>query len=216
MRTPRRLAATMATFAAAALLLPATAGSQGGPSVVRIPFPREDGSLTPYTFRLGYPLVSLIYDTLMLRDDGGVPRPWLARSVRRSGLRLTIQLRRGVRWQDGPPLTSDDVVFTFGHVASRRNPRFTPQVRDVAAVQATGPYTVVITLRRPSLGFLDQPLADMPILPAHLWRNLPPGRLAPSGPPIGSGPYRLVGHQKGKSYRFEANRRYFRGAPAVD
>lgn len=212
----RRAAATVLLLAVASLLHPVQGVAQERASTVRIPFPRDDGSLTPYTFRLGYPLVSLVYDTLMLRDIRGIPRPWLARSVRRNGQRLTIELRRGVRWQDGRPLTAEDVVFTFNYVAARPHPRFSPQVRDVERVEATGSHTVVVSLRRPSLGFLDQPLADLPILPAHIWRGLPRGRLAPQGPPIGSGPYRLVEHRRGASYRFKANRGYFRGRPALE
>ena len=216
MRCLRRPAAIAALVVAASLLHPSGALPQEDADTVRIPFPRDDGSLTPYTFRLGYPLVSLMYDTLMLRDAGGTPRPWLARSVRRNGQTLTIELRRGARWQDGRPLSAEDVVFTFNHVATRPHPRFSPQVRDVERVQATGSHTVVVTLRRPSLGFLDQPLADLPILPAHIWRGLPRGQLAPDGPPIGSGPYRLVEHRPGVRYRFKANRSYFRGRPAVE
>ena len=211
----RRLTVTAVVILAAASAASPVAHAQAVREKVRIPFPRDDGSLTPYTFRLGYQLMSLVYDTLALRDAGGVPRPWLARSIRRQGQTVTIRLRRGVRWHDGRPLTAADVVFTFDHIAERRHPRFTPQVRDVADVQATGTYTVVIALRRPSLGFRDQPLADMPILPAHLWRDLPPDRLAPPGPPIGSGPYRLVGYRRGVGYRFRANRDYFRARPSV-
>ncbi len=212
----RRLAALTWLVAGASLLSPAVGLSQERGATVRIPFPRDDGSLTPYTFRLGYPLVSLVYDTLMLRDAGGTPRPWLARSVRRNGLRVKIDLRRGARWQDGRPVTAEDVVFTFDHVASRPHPRFSPQVRDVERVEATGSHSVVVTLRRPALGFLDQPLADLPILPAHIWRGLPRNQLAPRGDPVGSGPYRLVEHRRGESYRFKANRSYFRGRLAVD
>ena len=51
---------------------------------VRLPFPAYDGTLTPYTFSLGYPLVTLVYDTLLWRDAAGIPQPWLARSVTRS------------------------------------------------------------------------------------------------------------------------------------
>ena len=36
----------------------------GGPDVLRLPFPQYDGGLTPYTFELGYPLLTLVYDTL--------------------------------------------------------------------------------------------------------------------------------------------------------
>ena len=184
--------------------------------LVRIGFPAYDGTLTPYTFTLGYPLVTLIYDTLMWRDEQGVPQPWLARSVTPSdgGRRLTVRLHSGVRWQDGRPLTAADVAFTFQYVAAHYQPRFTPELRDVESVRATGPLTAQIDLRYPSPGFDDQPLADLPILPAHVWRNLPPGRTAPPGLPIGSGPYRLV-RAGNAGYLFRANPGYFEGAPRV-
>lgn len=213
MKIPRSAAAVIAVLAVTAAALPSSSGAQREADVLTVPFPRDDGGLTPYTFRLGYPLMSLIYDTLTQRDSRGVPRPWLARSVRRTAGRVTVDLRRGVRWQDGRPLTAPDVVFTFGYVQSHPHPRFSPQLRDVERVEATGSHTVTITLKRPSLGFLDQPLADLPILPEHLWRGLPSSRRAPAGLPVGSGPYRLVEHRRGKSYRFVANRSYFRGRP---
>ena len=202
------LALVLATSASSAL-------AQQRP-LLRISFPREDGSLTPYTFRNGYSLMTLVYDTLTWRDAGGVPRPWLARSVRRDGpRRVVVKLRRGVRWHDGRPLTAQDVVFTYRYVARRPHPRFTQQLSDVASVTAPDDDTVVFDLARPSLGFLDQPLADVPILPRHLWERVPQDRLAPPGLPVGSGPYRLVRHLPGRSYSFEANRRYFKGTPLV-
>lgn len=185
--------------------------------LVRLSFPQEDGSLTPYTFTLGYPLMTLVYDTLLWRDADGVPQPWLAQSVETSpdGLRVTVRLAEGVRWHDGVALSADDVAFTFAFVASHPHPQFTPQLQAVERVSAPDPATVVIVLRHPSPGFADQPLADLPILPAHLWRGLRPDQLAPDGLPVGSGPYRLVEHRPGQGYRFEANAGYFRGPPAV-
>ena len=192
-----------------------------GPSVserVRLPFPAYDGTLTPYTFALGYPLVTLVYDTLLWRDADGTPKPWLARSVTRSddGRRLTVQLREGVRWHDGRPLTAADVAFTFRFVAAREQPRFTPQLGNVERVRATGRLTAEIDLRRPSPGFDDQPLADLPILPQHLWKGLPEGRSAPPGLPVGSGPYRLESARPAQGYVFRASRSYFLGTPRVD
>jgi peptide/nickel transport system substrate-binding protein len=182
-----------------------------------MPFPRYDGTLTPYTFELGYPLVTLVYDTLFWRDANGVPRPWLARSLRATngGRRLTLTLKSGVRWQDGQPLTAADVAFTFQFVAGHFHPRFTPELADVERVQATGPLTVTLDLRHVSLGFRDQPLADMPILPKHVWQRLPPGQLAPPGLPVGTGPYRLVSETPAAGYVFAANDAYFNGAPRV-
>ncbi len=210
------LAALALTASVAGARVP-EAEAQGPAKVVRLPLPVYDGTLTPYTFELGYPLVTLVYDTLLWRDSKGVARPWLARSVTRSGnrRRLTIRLRNGVRWHDGRPLTSADVAFTFDFVADRFHPRFTPQLADVERVRAPDRRTVTIDLRRPSLGFDDQPLADLPILPRHLWQGLAAGG-APAGPAIGSGPYRLVEARRRTGYRFRANRAYFKGRPRVE
>lgn len=195
---------------------PPSAAGQTEPEVLRLPFPQYDGSLTPYTFQLGYPLVTLVYDTLLWRDAAGIPRPWLARSVTRTenGQRLVIKLRPGLRWHDGRPLTAADVAFTFAYMAERYQPRFTPQLAGVRRVRATGRLTATIDLRRTSLGFDDQPLADLPMLPRHLWRGLPTGRI-PAGLAVGSGPYRLVSARKSSGYRFRANPDYFRGTPRV-
>jgi len=184
---------------------------------VRIPFPRDDGSLTPFTFELGYPLMTLIYDTLMWRGTGGSPAPWLARSMDKSdaGRTLTIRLPEGVRWHDGRALTAEDVAFTYSYFAERFHPRFTPQLEAVRSVEALDPQTVEFTLSHPSPGFSDQPLSDVPILPRHLWEGLAPGA-TPEGLPVGSGPYRLVERRPGTGYRFAANRGYFLGRPTVE
>ena len=219
------LAAIVRTLALLlALSFPAIAQPTGAaaqdpsPDVLRIPFPQYDGGLTPYTFELGYPLLTLVYDTLMWRDQEGVPKPWLAQSVTRSngGRRVTVRLRTGVRWHDDRPLTAADVAFTYRYIAQNYQPRFTPQLRDVASVRAQGRSTVVFDLRRPSLGFEDQPLSDVPIMPRHEWRDLPSGADAPAGLPVGSGPYRLASANRRRGYVLRANPEYFRGAPRVN
>lgn len=189
----------------------APAARAAGPStpLVRVPFPQEDGSLTPYTFELGYGLMTLVYDTLTARDAKGTPQPLLAQSVARRGRTVTVRLRPEARWHDGRRLTAADVAFTFERFAQRRHPRFTPQLRDIESIRAVDARTVVFRLRRSSLGFAELPLADVPIIPRHLWEPLPPGRRAPAGLPVGSGPYRLVEHRRGRLYRFRANRRWF-------
>jgi peptide/nickel transport system substrate-binding protein len=195
----------------------AAAAAPPSPTALRIAIPGDDGSLTPYTFESGYAFMSLVYDTLTWRDAAGVAQPWLARSIRRDAAEGTVrvQLRRGIRWHDGQPLTADDVVFTYRYMAAHPHPRFTPELQDIARVEANGPLRVTFVMRRLSLGVEDQPFADVPILPRHLWQDLPAGRRAPPGLPVGTGPYRLTSHIPGRSYRFEANRGYFRGAPSV-
>lgn len=212
------LIAWLAVYSSLAAPAEATrAQTRSRPDLVRIPLPKDDGSLTPYTYETGYSLVTLVYDTLLWRDQEGIPQPWLARSVETSPdhRQVTVRLNDGVRWQDGTALTAGDVAFTFRFVAEHPQPRFTPEVADVGGVDVADPLTAVINLRQSSAGFNDQPLADMPILPAHIWGSLPSGQPAPEGLPMGSGPYRLVEHRQGESYRFESNGDYFKGRPAV-
>ena len=192
--------------------------SEAATGTLRIPLPRDPGTLTPLTFTLGYPLLTLVYDTITWRDADGVPRPWLARSVRAvdGGRRVVVRLRDGVRWHDGRALTARDVAFTYDFMRARRHPRFAPQLRAIETVQATDARTVEFRLRHPSIGFADQPLADVPILPAHLWRDVAPGLRAPPGAPIGSGPYRFAGRRSDGGLRLAAVPGYFRGRPRVD
>lgn len=213
-RLRRVLLATIAVAVLAGGALPAESPA----ATVRIPLPREPGTLTPLTFTLGYPLLTLVYDTVTWRDDAGVPRPWLARSVQAAngGRRVVVRLRDGLRWHDGRPLTARDVTFTYNLMRARRHPRFAPQLEAIASVRARGPQTVEFRLRHPSIGFADQPLADVPILPAHLWRDLGPGLRAPAGAPVGSGPYRVAGRRADGGLRLVAVRDYFRGRPRAD
>ncbi len=212
----RRALTLLAVGVAAALGVPHAAAAQSS-TTLRIAIPATDGSLTPYTFESGYAFMSLVYDSLAWRDADGIARPWLARSIRRdpTGRNVQVRLRSGVRWHDGEPLTAADVAFTYQYMAQHPHPRFTPELQDIESVHATGELTVLFTLRRRSLGFTDQPLADVPILPRHLWQGLAPGRVAPPGLAVGTGPYRLTRYEPGRSYRFQANRDYFRGAPSV-
>ncbi|MGI8631453.1 MAG: ABC transporter substrate-binding protein [Solirubrobacterales bacterium] len=215
----RRLFLTVLAVAGVAAVLGAPLAQAAKPEaeIVRLPLPQYDGTLTPYTFEFAYPLVTLVYDTLLWRDAEGIPQPWLARSVKRSngGRRLTISLQEGVRWHDGQSLTADDVAFTLQFFAARFHPTFTPQLADVRRVQALDRLTVRIDLRRPSLGFDDQPLSDLPILPQHLWQGLEDSEATPSGLAVGSGPYRLVRAARDGGYDFRANSEYFWGEPRV-
>lgn len=213
---PRR--ALLAALSVAILSTGTTPPEAAAATTVRIPFPRDPGTLTPLTFTLGYPLLTLVYDTITWRDRDGVPRPWLAQSVQatQGGRRVLVRLRDGLRWHDGHALTARDVAFTFNFMRGRRHPRFTPQLTAISSVHARDRGTVEFRLRHPSIGFADQPLADVPILPAHLWRGLGPGLRAPPGPPIGSGPYRYAGRREDGGLRLVAVRDYFRGRPRAD
>jgi len=59
---------------------------------------------------------SVMYDGLLSTDPvTGQPMPKLAKSysISQDGKTYTINLRKGIKWTDGKPITADDVVFTW-------------------------------------------------------------------------------------------------------
>jgi len=105
----------------------------------------------------------------------------------------TFHLRPGLTWQDGEPLTADDVVFTIGALSS---PDYSgPGATSWREVTATSsdPVTVTLTLATPLGGFLQA--VTQPIAPAHLLGGVAPADLpgdAFGQRPVGSGSFRLA------------------------
>lgn len=59
-------------------------------------------------------LVNAAYEPLVAFDNAFVVKPWLAESFAASadGTEWTFTLRKGVKFHDGAPMTSADVVYT--------------------------------------------------------------------------------------------------------
>lgn len=204
------------TFGACRAVRPA---ARAGVVSLRVATLTDESTLQPYSYVSGYPgwnLLTLVYDTLFILDADNEPRPWLANADATSadGLVHTITLRRDGRWHDGRPLTSADVAFTFGYYQAHTYPRWTPAVRDIARIETPDAATVVIELRAPDPSFARRLMADVPIIPKHLWDGVrSPKAFAGS---IGSGMYRLADYRPGQSYRLTAHREHFSGPPRVD
>jgi peptide/nickel transport system substrate-binding protein len=136
------------------------------------------------------------------------------------GRAWTIQLRRGVRFSDGVPLTANDVVFSLGAVydASVRSPLVdTLSVNGVPLrAHARDDHTVVITSATP-LGAGLRPLDALPIVPRRvLGAALAAGRFreawsvtTPPGQIVGAGPFVLREHRAGERLVFARNTHYW-------
>ena len=105
----------------------------------------------------------------------------------------TFHLRDALAWQDGQPLTADDVLFT---IAALSDPGYNgPGAASWREVTATAPdeRTVVLTLATPLGGFLDA--ATQPIAPLHLLNGVAPADLPAAAfgrHPVGSGAFQLA------------------------
>jgi peptide/nickel transport system substrate-binding protein len=190
--------------------------------VVRAAVTGGESTLNPYTYVSGFPgwnLLMLQYDSLMQFDVDGQAQPWLAETVTANEdlTEYVITLAEGVSWHDGTPLTAADVEFTFSYFVEKAVGRFARDLAGVESVAVDGS-TITVTLSAPNPAFDLVALADVPIIPKHIWETVetPEEHVFDDVTNVGTGPYRLVEYVEDQSYRFEANPDYFRGAPAVD
>jgi peptide/nickel transport system substrate-binding protein len=189
-------------------------------AAMRIAILTDEGTLQPYTYKTGYPgwnMLLLVYDSLLQLDAENLPRPLLAREIRTSpdGATYEIVLRTGVRWHDGQPLTAEDVKFTYEYFVANVHTRFTAPLRVLDSMTVGGADRLTLRLKAPYASFPVRALADIPILPRHVWQSVDGSKVKEFAARIGSGPYRLREANPATLYRLEANPDYFLGPPAV-
>src|SRR5438270_9110700 len=192
---------------------------------------QEPVSLDPLLLEgpIAYTVSELLYSYLTNYDADGniipdvasqVPTPQNG-SVSSDGKRVTFHLRHGVRWQDGAPLTSRDIVFTYRAIMSPNNNLPERYGYDkVVSIAAPDAYTVSITLKQPFAPIVPLFLggdSNYPIVPEHVLGKYPSiNRVEFNQSPIGAGPYKLVRWIHGERLILEANPLYYRGKPAIE
>jgi len=137
-----------------------------------------------------------VYESLFTYDKHYSPIPMLAEShaVADGGRRYTIKLRQGVKFHNGKEMTSADVVPSlkrWGKMATPGKAVF----KAVEAVEAKGPYEVVIHLKEPSAALLDglaRPNNAAAIYPKEVIDAAGEQQVKEF---IGTGPYRFVEHK---------------------
>ena len=202
---------------------PDTTAATGGPITLRAAITGDEDTLNPYTYVSGFPgwnLLMMQYDSLMQLDANGDPQPWLAETVTANAdlSEYTVTIVDNATWHDGEPLTAEDVKFSLDYFIDSATGRFSRDLRPVTGVELSGDRDVVITLGSTNPAFDLVALADIPIIPMHVWEGIEaPGEQAfDISTNVGSGPYMLTEYQPDQFYRLKANESYFKGAPQVD
>ncbi len=132
----------------------------------------------------------------------------------------TFELKDNLFWHDGERLDADDVYFTFSTIQNpdANSPRLATW-KDVN-IQVLDEKTIKFTLPNPYASFIY--LADVPILPEHILRDIPVGNLRISEfstNPIGSGPYvfdELKTVRDTQEVHLFVNEDYFDGSPYIE
>ena len=138
----------------------------------------------------------LIFSGLIRFDPSGIPQADLAESwgVSADGTIYNITIRPKATWQDGTPVTSDDVLFTINLLRSA-NSAFSADVRslwDNVEITRLDDKNIKFTLKEPFVPFLDY--LTFGILPKHLLETVSADQLSNADfnkAPVGSGPYKF-------------------------
>ena len=178
------------------------------------------GAPTPFQVSPAGPggpvMLTLLYDTLTWKDAVGII-PWLASewTASEDGLAYRFRLVEGATWHDGPPVTADDVAFSFAYYALHPYRWMGTDVVATASVEGEG--TVRIELKRPYAAFLEDIAGIVPIVPRHVWEPVAdPIAYAGPGRFVGSGPFTLAEYDEpAGAYRLLANDGYWRGRVKV-
>ena len=144
--------------------------------------------------------IDQIYDTLLVQSLDEVSSAYglLAESVSYPDdfSSVTFRLRPEAKWQDGRPVTPDDVIFSF-----KAFKKFSPQAganyRRVIKAEKIGDSEVTFTFDGAGARDLPQVVGQLTVLPKHWWEESDEsGAKRDVGDttlemPLGSGPYRI-------------------------
>ncbi|MGB3009283.1 MAG: peptide ABC transporter substrate-binding protein [Candidatus Saccharimonadales bacterium] len=167
----------------------------------------------------------LVFSSLLNYDSTGHLRGELAETWRaeNGGKRYIVDLRKGLKWHDGTPVTVEDVMFTVNLMKN-------PLVR--SPLYSSWSQIKIVRLSETSVAFdLSRVYAGFPhaltfgILPRHILSSTAPESLRESDfnrEPVGTGPFefshmQIIDPDEGRSILYlAAYDHYVRGRPKLD
>lgn len=137
-----------------------------------------------------------IFDTLLVRnaDEGETEYAHLAGAIEvpPDHMSVTFELRPEARFNDGTPVTAEDVAWSFDTLRSKGRPNYRQYYADVTEAVVEGPRRITFRFRSNANHELPMILGELPVLPKHWWEGREFDHPL-TDPPVGSGPYR-IGH----------------------
>ncbi|WP_454255206.1 extracellular solute-binding protein [Pseudomonas sp. Marseille-Q8238] len=150
--------------------------------------------------------LGLLYDSLTYHspDEPFTEYGLLAEKIEKAAddSYVRFYLNPKAHFNDGTPVTAEDVIFTFHILLEKGDPMYRHYYADVAEVVAEDKLKVRFDFKHPGNRELPLILGQLQILPKHWWaeRDFSKSNLEI---PLGSGPYRITKVSPGSSVRFE-------------
>ena len=198
------------------LVTTTTAGTKSVDKVVWAVY-RDVNSLDPI-FAFDYPentTDSLLYESLLRQGPDGSLGPGLATLTYKDQTTLVFTLKPGVKFWDGNPLTTDDVIYSLNRNTDPALAGFYPAIFSrVQSIAATGSNEVTITLKQPDYWFQSE-MASIPgmIVEKKFVQAQGSAYGTPAGQIMGTGAYKFDSWQPGVAVVIVRNDSYWN--PAV-
>jgi microcin C transport system substrate-binding protein len=162
--------------------------------------------------------ITLIYDTLL---DGSLDEVASQYGLVADAVSYpddfssaTYRLRAEAKWNDGMPITPDDVIFSFD-AWKKYSPQLAAYYRHAVKVEKSGDREITFVFDGPGNRELPQIVGELIILPKHWWEGTDAnGKKRDVGdttlePPLGSGPYRIKSFSAGREIVYERVKDYW-------
>jgi microcin C transport system substrate-binding protein len=162
--------------------------------------------------------VASVYETLMARsqDEAGAQYGLLAESASHPEdfAWVIYRLNAKAKWQDGNPVTPDDVIFSFDEL-KKNHPFYRSYYSHVVKAEKAGDRDVKFTFDGPGNRELPDIVGELMVLPKHWWegtgsdgktRDISQTTLEK---PLGSGPYRVKEFVAGRTLLLERVKDYW-------
>jgi peptide/nickel transport system substrate-binding protein len=154
---------------------------------------------------------SNIYDALVFRKGDLSVEPGLAESwEQKDPTTWVFHLRKNVKFHNGDPLTADDVVFSFNHVASHKV--VANWVAFVDSITKIDDNTVELKTKAPYAPLLKD-IARIMIIDKKYVEKVGDDEF--NLKPIGTGPYKVTEWVKEDHINMVANEDYWKGKPEI-
>ena len=150
-----------------------------------------------------------VYEGLVTVGPDGNILPVLATdwTISPDGMTYTFNLRQGVKFSDGTPVTSDDWVWSLYRARDYEESSYRFIAEMIDTVEATDSQ-VVIKLKEPAAPFLyDLANFNMVVGSKKHWESV--GDAEFGAQPLGTGPYMLENWNRGESLTLVANPYYW-------
>ena len=127
---------------------------------------------------------------------------------------VTYRLRKEARWDDGKPVTPDDVIFSL-EAFKKYHPFYSAYYRHVTKAEKVGDREIRFTFDAPGNRELPQILGQLTVLPKHYWEGRDAGGkprdigATTLEPPVSSGPYRIKSFVPGRTIVLERVKDYW-------